>query len=1225
MKMKKIPYILLCLFLTCCAEDPLADDLSDKNDVYDVSDKMSPTAVFQSSLPPLATKALISNDVSQSFNANFLRIDEDIEDNAGSYTYSAGDPAYNEKINWEDSYLVEASVVSTSTDYRRSVSLNPEQIYRYKVTDVEQEKDTVFYHTRMVSWYPQTCILHKNEQGTAAVTKFRDFNAGSGGKFYSASDGVVSILFTGLKGETDVMVSNVKEAQHWHLEDQHKTDGEYDFGTYTAPYGYYEGHYENYLTYKHYMSAVKVYAFAEESQQMSEMWGRINEVYVKNQPSEVKVSLPSDRTSDNILHDAVGTEGFGTAVFNDESKADFPLVKTAMKGPFEENPEIPEDNPIVRDGEEIYLGYAMVQPDAPVVLEVHTEAGVFEVEVPVQYTYKEKDSNGQEQEKTAEVFKAGYIYTIRINFKTEGAIAELLFNEGSEKYYDLTTGGVYGQDDSEVYALKHANCYIIHDGIKIDNDTYYDGYLFNATIIGNGESGLYPNFHVTETATISPVRAGLIWESEDGLITQVQLKYGHVRFKVKGKNPGAGGPEGNAVIGVYDSNRQLLWSWHIWITDKPLDQEFYLDKNKKIVLLDRNLGATASTVVGGKVLETYGLYYQWGRKDPTMGPPLYDYKPMSTATAPYWDYYGDQWDYTGVVMLPEPTLSDAVTNPMYLLLPTNVSNGYQYDWLYNSIDYLWGDYSRDANARLKTIYDPCPFGYMVPQDEITTMFDIAANDKTTYLQPDYNTSSGYGMTIIKDAEQKDISIFFPYAGYKGVDKGVSSLTSAWRYVGEKGDYMSSKIDVGDHRSRTYISKVDDWTEQGADINGGDGIGDISCHYRGHIYPDSYANRRVAGSVRCIKRESALNSSISANFYPVSLGYELSGLADKGTIDFEYNIVSNQSELSSVTFSSNSNVTAPAISNVDGKTRVSGTVQFPKPGAVGAYRYSMTVKNKSKVSTTKWTSVYFLSLSDSFNAAGTMTDGKYNFGTPYTIDVVVEGVDSDCKVIINGVEASSSGFTYSVTNAYIAGHVMVQILDPLGQVIITKEYEAAMNDASATSYKVEKEIAFATEMEGGAMYVIRAYNSPYDDYYWQVNDSGNLVMTKVQGDVWSKESPVTFSKDQVFIFHRDDSKGSISGYSSVSVGAWKSLSKDKFMNSSMQFNQNAHGSAQFVTLANNWGGSLESDNVDMYQGSTGKTLYFNTQQNVPNGFGWSSSVGSYDGRRKWVIYKVTPAT
>ena len=158
-----------------------------------------------------------------------------------------------------------------------------------------------------------------------------------------------------------------------------------------------------------------------------------------------------------------------------------------------------------------------------------------------------------------------------------------------------------------------------------------------------------------------------------------------------------------------------------------------------------------------------------------------------------------------------------------------------------------------------------------------------------------------------------------------------------------------------------------------------------------------------------------------------------------------------------------------------------------------------------------------------------------------------------------------------------------------------------------------------------MYVIRAYNSPYDDYYWQVNNSGNLVMTKVQGDVWSKESPVTFSKDQVFIFHRDDSKGSISGYSSVSVGAWKSLSKDKFMNSSMQFNQNAHGSAQFVTLANNWGGSLESDNVDMYQGSTGKTLYFNTQQNVPNGFGWSSSVGSYDGRRKWVIYKVTPAT
>ncbi len=59
-------------------------------------------------------------------------------------------------------------------------------------------------------------------------------------------------------------------------------------------------------------------------------------------------------------------------------------------------------------------------------------------------------------------------------------------------------------------------------------------------------------------------------------------------------------------------NRQVAWSWHIWRTDAPAEKEAAAG----CTILDRNLGATS--VTPGDV-SSYGLYYQWGRKDPFVG------------------------------------------------------------------------------------------------------------------------------------------------------------------------------------------------------------------------------------------------------------------------------------------------------------------------------------------------------------------------------------------------------------------------------------------------------------------------------------------------------------------------------------------------------------------------------------------------------------------------------
>lgn len=71
--------------------------------------------------------------------------------------------------------------------------------------------------------------------------------------------------------------------------------------------------------------------------------------------------------------------------------------------------------------------------------------------------------------------------------------------------------------------------------------------------------------------------------------------------------------KGNAAIAAKDAEGTILWSWHIWLTDKPKDQAY---NNGAGTMMDRNLGATSATPGDAGAL---GLLYQWGRKDPFPG------------------------------------------------------------------------------------------------------------------------------------------------------------------------------------------------------------------------------------------------------------------------------------------------------------------------------------------------------------------------------------------------------------------------------------------------------------------------------------------------------------------------------------------------------------------------------------------------------------------------------
>ena len=160
---------------------------------------------------------------------------------------------------------------------------------------------------------------------------------------------------------------------------------------------------------------------------------------------------------------------------------------------------------------------------------------------------------------------------------------------------------------------KPANSYLVNE--KETN------YLLDAMYKGD----------LTALATTS---VGVIWQSQTNLIQYVELKDGKVSFYVAAdSDDGDKIKEGNAVIGAYDAGGTLIWSWHIWAADyDPEAAGGSVDFNG-YTMMTRSLGALADdNSTTAKILASYGLYYQWGRKDPFIGPSTYQASNGSSAS-----------------------------------------------------------------------------------------------------------------------------------------------------------------------------------------------------------------------------------------------------------------------------------------------------------------------------------------------------------------------------------------------------------------------------------------------------------------------------------------------------------------------------------------------------------------------------------------------------------------
>lgn len=207
--------------------------------------------------------------------------------------------------------------------------------------------------------------------------------------------------------------------------------------------------------------------------------------------------------------------------------------------------------------------------------------------------------------------------------------------------------------------------------------------------------------------------------------------------------------KGNALVAVKDRDGNILWSWHLWFTDSPKDQIYY---NEAGILMDRNLGATSS--IPGDVC-ALGLRYQWGRKDPMIGSSSLEafYEAKTTAI---WDsVYNYPNTFNG-------TIDFAIAHSTTLIMSNNDTG----DWLV--VENSTVENTRWATSlNPKSIYDPCPIGYRVPDGGPYGVWAMASGTVDRVVDKSFDTAN-YGVNMSKKLGSSTV-IWYPvvghYAGY----------------------------------------------------------------------------------------------------------------------------------------------------------------------------------------------------------------------------------------------------------------------------------------------------------------------------------------------------------------------------------------------------------------------------------------------------------------------------
>lgn len=285
---------------------------------------------------------------------------------------------------------------------------------------------------------------------------------------------------------------------------------------------------------------------------------------------------------------------------------------------------------------------------------------------------------------------------------------------------------------TDLSATASANCYIVDgsDAGNINKIFKFKAYKGNSnTNVGTIASVevLWETYNNSTAVVQNSVIAAVDYDK------QAANDYYEIVFKMPSTLHA-----GNAVIAAKNAGGTILWSWHIWVPNGMFTTNTYGLGEKQ--MMSRNLGAlvdAAGDTDANVDILSYGLMYQWGRKDPFPGS-------------------GANGSNVAAKTYPESIISNtggvakdmdyAIQNPNVFISVTS----YKYDWNTTTDGTLWGD------GGTKSINDPCPVGYRVPKRDWVSIFTTSGSSITGWAldKSHYWLKVGSPVTV------------FPITGYR---------------------------------------------------------------------------------------------------------------------------------------------------------------------------------------------------------------------------------------------------------------------------------------------------------------------------------------------------------------------------------------------------------------------------------------------------------------------------
>lgn len=330
--------------------------------------------------------------------------------------------------------------------------------------------------------------------------------------------------------------------------------------------------------------------------------------------------------------------------------------------------------------------------------------------------------------------------TLHTTYEGDQTLKDATPKGSPENPYDLSTeGGTISQTT--------ANCYVVNAAGTYQLPLVYGNALKNGSENRVAYQGFkdYQNHAISSSRITDADNAVLVWSDGFFMFKDIHLDAGkqNLVFTIDPDYM----QQANAVLAVRDASNRIMWSWHIWVTERPVYTKIHtlqdlFNGSNTYVLMQCNLGWVDGKTVyynqrdltfsfiqvgSGKTAELKvtqegakfdykdvgSTYYQWGRKDPLVALKNWD-------SHGYKDYRlhetGDP-DYVYRYETGSTTIGNAIQHPnvFYTRTPGATDGN---DWNGDHTTTLWnaGDNggTLESTTSVKTIYDPSPRGFKVP-------------------------------------------------------------------------------------------------------------------------------------------------------------------------------------------------------------------------------------------------------------------------------------------------------------------------------------------------------------------------------------------------------------------------------------------------------------------------------------------------------------------------------